>query len=189
MEMEFRVQKQVHREIAYFDVHWSPLYPVDRHAINASVPSVSGVWELYWLEQSRKPRLLKMGRAWYGGLRNEIRLEADPTQKQNENIAEHLMQGDCYYRYCICESAADLNELYWLLCSIRGMLGPSPPEKRYRDLRLQEDDTMTIFRKRTPKEKHKPIDFTGNRVPNMFDVLEEMRKLESEQQGGREKTR
>jgi hypothetical protein len=172
--------KQVHREIAYYDLDWSPLLPVDRQGINGSVPGLPGIWELYWLEKSRFPRLLKIGRAWYGGLRNEIRVEADAAELRNRDIAGYLTGGDCYYRYCICENAADLNEIYWVLCSLRGLEEPEAPRRRYRDIRLREPEKVTIKRRRKPSEAERPVDPLSHRVPNMFDVLEEMKRLEGE---------
>jgi hypothetical protein len=183
MRTPHSVSKQVHREIAYYDLDWSPLLPVDRQAINGSVPSLAGVWELYWLEKSRVPRLLKMGRAWYGGLRNEIRMEADASQLQNREIAEYLTSGDSYYRYCICEKAMDLNELYWVLCSLRGMVGPEAPPKRYRDIRIREPETVSIRRRRKPSDAERPVDPMGNRVPNMFDVMRELNDMRSRDGG------
>ncbi len=182
MRTPHSVSKRVHREIAYYDLDWSPLLPVERRSINGSVPSLAGIWELYWLEQSRKPRLIKMGRAWYGGLRNEIRFEADASERTNRNIEKYLISGDCYYRYIVCESADDLNELYWVLCSLRGMEGPTAPKRRYRDLRVREDDNMIIKRRRKPGHGERPVDPLGHRVPNMFDVLREMGEVESDRE-------
>ena len=113
------VDKRVRRDTAYFRITWSPLLPVSRWEINGAVPSLPGVWELYYLEHSRIPRFVKMGRAWYGGLRNEIRAESDPDLPQNAAIREVLETGDCYYRYTICEHADDLNDLYSVLVTHR----------------------------------------------------------------------
>ena len=173
------ISKQIHRNIAYYRVGWSPLYPSIKESINNTVPSLPGLWELYWLEKSFTPRILKMGRAWYGGLRSELRVEADGEEHRNRNIKEYLTSGDCYYRYVVCEIAADLEELYDLIASIRGVVGPRmPPPKRYDDVRVSEPDEMIIYRSH-PNEKAKARESFGKRVPNMFDVVAEMKRRQA----------
>lgn len=170
------VGKQVYRDIAYYRLDWTPLLPVDRHRINSTVPSLPGIWEIYWLENSRSPRLLKMGQAWYGGLRNELRLEADGEDIRNRDMKEKLLSGDAYYRYTVCEAARDLEEVFDTLLSIRGLqAGEGPASRRYRDVRISEDDEMIIHRIRTPSQPRRKEESFSNPVPNMFDVVKEMR--------------
>ncbi|MCG8478407.1 MAG: hypothetical protein MI724_04865 [Spirochaetales bacterium] len=181
MADEPRVVKIVRRDRAYFRIVWSPLLPVSRWEINAAVPSVSGIWELYHLVNARVPRIIKLGRAWYGGLRNEIRAESDPTLPQNSSIKSVLEEGDCYYRYTICETSGDLTDLYSVLVTHRRVTQPHVlPTGRYREVRIQEPDVMEIRRVRRPHEASTGSTHMGNRVPNMFDVVEELRRLEAE---------
>ena len=182
------VSKQIDRDIAYYRVIWSALFPSSRERIRNTVPSLPGLWELYWLEKSINPRMLKMGSAWYGGLRNELRVEADEGEYRNRGIREYLNSGDCYYRYTICEIGADLEELYEVIASIRRMPGPkTPPARRYADVRISEPDEMIIHRVRRSHEKPIPRESFGNHVPNMFDVLRELRRREKQsQEEGRE---
>ena len=181
MADEPRVVKIVRRDRAYFRIIWSPLLPVSRWEINAAVPSVSGIWELYHLVHSRVPRIIKLGRAWYGGLRNEIRAESDPTLPQNTSIRSVLEGGDCYYRYTICETAGDLTDLYSVLITHRRVTQSDVlPTGRYREVRIQEPDVMEIRRVRRPHEERAESTEMGKRVPNMFDVVEELRRLEAE---------
>ncbi len=185
MTDEPRVEKIVRRDRAYFRISWSPLLPVSRWEINAAVPSVSGIWELYHLKNARIPRIIKMGRAWYGGLRNEIRAESDPTLPQNTAIRSVLEEGDCYYRYTICETSGDLTDLYSVLVTHRRVTQPRVlPTGRYREVRIREPDVMEIRRLRRPNEARKGSTEMGRRVPNMFDVVEEMRRLEAEADDG-----
>lgn len=170
------VGKQVHRNIAYYRIDWTPLLPVDRHRINSTVPSLPGIWEIYWLQNSRSPRLLKMGQAWYGGLRNELRLEADGEDIRNRDMKEQLLSGDAYYRYTLCEIARDLEEVFDILLSIRGLASPEgPASTRYRDVRISEDDEMVIHRVRKPSQPRQSERSFSHPVPNMFDVVKEMR--------------
>jgi hypothetical protein len=172
------VVKIVRRDIAYFRITWSPLLPVSRWDINGAVPSMSGIWELYFLENSRVPRILKMGRAWYGGLRNEIRTESDPDLPQNAPHRELLATGDCYYRYTLCADPGDLTDTYALLRSRRALPPGAdvPLTGRYREVRFQEPEEMEIRRARRPGEESVPPPMLGTEVPNMFGVLEELKR-------------
>lgn len=176
-----QVSKLIHRERAFYTIEWAALEPVSRHSINAGVPSLPGVWEIYWLENARIPHLLKMGRAWYGGLRNVLRIEADGSALQNRDMQKELEGGDAYYRYTVCTIAPDLEEVYDVLTTIRGVPSPPAPAKRYREVRIQEPDEMIIHRNRTPKQKPKPPVPFGSRVPNMFDAMRVMEEMEDEQ--------
>jgi hypothetical protein len=175
------VVKRVRRDIAYFRINWSPLLPVSRWDINGAVPSVAGIWELYYLEDARRPRILKLGRAWYGGLRNEIRTESDPDLPQNAAHRELLTTGDCYYRFTICEVSADLTDVYSVLITHRKVpQSPVEPTRRYAEVRIKEPDEMEIYRARKPHEERVAPPMMGSRVPNMFDVMEEMKRIEAE---------
>ena len=178
------VDKRVRRDIAYFRITWSPLLPVSRWEINAAVPSMAGIWELYYLHNAREPRIMKMGRAWYGGLRNEIRTESDPALPQNASYRDYLATGDCYYRYTICEQAQDLRDLYSVLVTHRPVKqDPLPLSGRYHDVRFQEPEEMEIRRARRPHEDRSPPPMMGSRVPNMFDVAREWDRYDARHGG------
>ncbi|MFP4302713.1 MAG: hypothetical protein ACLFQZ_11855 [Spirochaetaceae bacterium] len=171
------VTKRVRGDRAFFRIEWSPLLPVSRWEINASVPSVAGIWELYYLENARIPRILKCGKAWYGGLRNEIRAESDPTLPQNVDLREILDSGDCYYRYTVCEQSKDLTDVFSVLVTHRNVKQPgTQPSGRYREVRIKEPDKMEIKRARLPHQEKRQSTHMGTKVPNMFDVMREMEK-------------
>lgn len=175
------VIKRVHRDRAYFSITWAPLQAVSRQRINAAVPSMPGIWELYQLENSRVPHLLKMGAAWLGGVRHKLRSESDPGLPANRNVRDTLESGDCYFRYSICENRDDLVDVYDVLLTIRGITDVEVTTSgRYRDVRIEEPEEMLIHRVRTPTEQQKPLESNRNEVPNMFDVLRELRALEAE---------
>jgi hypothetical protein len=140
---------------------------------------VAGIWELYYLENARIPRILKCGKAWYGGLRNEIRAESDPTLPQNVDLREILDSGDCYYRYTVCEQSKDLTDVYSVLVTHRKVKQPgTQPSGRYREVRIKEPEKMQIKRSRLPHQKKRHSTHMGSKVPNMFDVMREMEKQE-----------
>lgn len=175
------ITKRERRGRAYFSLQWSPLEPVSRYRINAAVPSLPGIWELYYLENSRVPRLMKMGAAWRGGVRHKLRFETDPEQPANRDIREALESGDCYYRYTVCDTRDDLVDVYSVLASLRGRDRPDiEPSGRYDEVRIHEPDEMTIRRVRAPGEDRQPLESYGRHVPNMFDVVRELRALEAE---------
>ena len=56
---------------------WSRLRKSDKYEIVKSVPSEAGIYELYYMDEKGKLCLFHVGKSWYGGLRNEIRLRTD----------------------------------------------------------------------------------------------------------------
>ncbi len=178
MVLRASVKKRERRDRAYFTVGWSPLYPVSRYEIIASVPSMPGIWEIYWLEKSRKPRILKLGAAWHGGLRHSIREQTDPTLPAGMPLRAYLESGDCYYRFTIVESRLDLADLYSVVLSRRPVQqAAAKPTGRYREVRFSEPDEVVVYRRRLPHEKADPPELFGNTVPNMFDVVRELIRL------------
>lgn len=174
------VVKQVRRDRAYFTISWSVMEGISRQRINASVPAMSGIWELYHLENSRVPRILKMGAAWLGGVRHTLRFEADPEEAANRPIRELLESGDCYYRYTLCENRDDLADVFVVLSSLRNVGARDVvPTGRYVDVRIREPEEMLIRRVRTPQEEQQPVSF-GHAVPNMFDFMHEIEAIAAE---------
>ena len=175
------ITKQVRRNRAYYTIDWSVLQTVARNRINAGVPALPGLWEIYWLQHSRIPRLLKIGTAWRGGLRSTLRTEADPERPANREIGEYLASGDCYFHFTVCEDRDDLVDVYWVLASLRNApVRVDGDSGRYRDVRIKEPEELRINRVRTPEQKPVPTEPFGDRVPNMFDVMRAIAEIESE---------
>lgn len=180
--MKASVRKRERDGKAFFSITWSALYPVSRFDIIGSVPSMAGIWELYWLEASRSPRILKVGRAWHGGLRHSLREQTDPTLPMGAPLRSYLESGDCYYRYTIIESHADLNDIYSVVLTHRRVeQTPVPTSGRYTEVRIREADEMVIHRRRLPNEEAPPPELYGNEVPNLFDVARELARYDQEQ--------
>jgi hypothetical protein len=142
---------------------------------------MSGIWEVYWLKRSRMPHILKVGRAWIGGVRNALREQTDPSLPMGADIRSYLETNDCYYRYTICESRDDLDDVYSVLVSRRNVTQPAAaPSGRYEDVRIREADEMTIRRRRAPNEAAEPEQVWDSEVPNMFSVWRELERYKRE---------
>lgn len=76
-------------ENVYYYVKWSPLSKAERWDINAKVPAVAGIFEIYWMDDEKKLRMYNIGQTHYGGLRSELRRLTDPdlcTDPQVKNF-------------------------------------------------------------------------------------------------------
>jgi hypothetical protein len=108
-----RITKEVDQGNAYYTLFWSPLAKADRHEIISKVPSVAGLFELYYQDEKRSLNLFFVSKAWYGGLRNWLRQATDPTLEIDKKRKEILEKYDCYYRYAIVDSYGDLSDLMY----------------------------------------------------------------------------
>ena len=82
--MEPKVTKNVEADNVYYTVFWSRLKKADRYEIITKVPSVAGLFELYYQDKHKKLNLFHLSKAWYGGLRNRIRKATDPDLEEDE---------------------------------------------------------------------------------------------------------
>ncbi|MDR2403812.1 MAG: hypothetical protein LBD78_07245, partial [Spirochaetaceae bacterium] len=76
--MEYGISFRAQGKVVHYFVTWSPLILADRWTINSKVPSVGGVYEIYWMDDHRHLRMLSVGDTHYGGLRTELRRLTDP---------------------------------------------------------------------------------------------------------------
>jgi len=109
--MEPGVRKQVEDEKAYYTIHWSQLRKTDRHEIIRVVPSVSGIYELYYRDAGKALRLFHVARAWYGGLRVSIREGTDPELVKNGQHRGFLAEYETWYRFAPVRSYNDMSDL------------------------------------------------------------------------------
>ena len=105
------VSKLVDGEAAYYTIRWSELRKPDRHEILSVVPSVPGIYELYYRDASGSLRLFHVARAWYGGLRNSIRETTDPELVRNGKHRGLLAEYEIWYRFAPAGSHGDLSDL------------------------------------------------------------------------------
>ncbi len=114
---EPRITKAVDGTTAYFTVYWSRLRQAEKYDIIQKVPSVSGIFELYYEDEQKKLNLLYVAKAYYGGLMNELRKRTDPELEDNEKRRKILSDRDCYYRYSPSDSYKDMTDVLYFFSS------------------------------------------------------------------------
>ena len=85
----------------------------ERWDINAKVPSVAGIYEIYWMDDHKHLRLFEVGQTHYGGLRSEIRRLTDPELVTNEKTRAILEDNEIWYRYVPSNSSSDMSDIVW----------------------------------------------------------------------------
>ncbi len=105
------VQKQVRDRNVYFTVNWSRLKKSSKYEIVKSVPSEAGIFELYYMDLKKKLCLFHIGKSWYGGLRNEIRVRTDQELEQDAARRKLLDRYDCWYRWSLVSSSDDMADI------------------------------------------------------------------------------
>ena len=98
---------------AHYFVNWSPLSVADRWDINAKVPAVAGVYEIYWMDDHQHLRMLSVGQTHYGGLRSELRRLTDPELTGSQKIKKILEDEEIWYRYAPTDSSAVMADVVW----------------------------------------------------------------------------
>lgn len=111
------IKKEVDGTTVYFTVFWSAIRKAEKYDIIRTVPSVSGLFELYYQDAKKKLVLLYVAKAYYGGLQNELRKRTDPELEDNLVRRKILEEHDCYYRYVPSDSYADLSDVLFFFSS------------------------------------------------------------------------
>lgn len=107
------ISKLIKKDIAYFTLRWSPLAQADRHKIREKVPALSGIYELYYKNDTGRFVLYHFGKAWYGGLRHKIREHIDEDWPDNKRYLDILRNHDVYYRYSQTDSFKDMQDIFF----------------------------------------------------------------------------
>jgi hypothetical protein len=125
----------------YYLVNWSPLTRADRWTINAKVPSVGGVYEIYWMDERRHLRLLSVGDTRYGGLRTELRRLTDPELSTEGRTRQILEDNEIWFRYAPTDSSPAMSDVVWFF---RATYFPDNPgvshSGRYHKIFLRESE-------------------------------------------------
>ena len=100
-------------ESVYYHIQWSPLAVAERWTINASVPAVAGVYEIYWMDEHDHLRMLAVGDTHYGGLRSEIRRLTDSELALDPKIREILENEEIWFRYTPSNSVNNMLDVVW----------------------------------------------------------------------------
>ena len=134
---EKRIEKIVRGASVFYTVNWSPVRKADKYDIQKAVPSRAGLFELYYKDEKGAFKLFHFGKAWLGGLRSMIRETTDPLlMKDRPDFQKLLSTKTCYYRYCLCDSLPDLEDVLHFFS--REEKKPAEPSGRYGEIRLRE---------------------------------------------------
>ena len=97
----------------YYFVQWSPLSKADKYDIITKVPAVAGVFEIYWMDESKHLRLFFIGKTDYGGLRSELRRITDPELCNDIKTKKILEEKEVWYRYSMTDSSNIMADVLW----------------------------------------------------------------------------
>ena len=98
----------------YYFVKWSPIAKAEKYDIIAKVPALAGIFEIYWMDESKRLRLFYLDKINYGGLRSELRQVTDPELcGNNEKRKKILEEKEIYYRYSFTDSARIMDDVIW----------------------------------------------------------------------------
>jgi hypothetical protein len=113
--MDYGITAKEKGEDVHYFVNWSPLAIADRWEINAAVPSVAGIYEIYWMDDHKHLRLFAVGRTHYGGLRSELRRLTDPELTPGAKAKKILEDEEIWHRYAPSNSAKVMADVVWYL--------------------------------------------------------------------------
>ena len=111
--MDFGISVQEKGDCGYFNIKWSPLAIAERWTINAKVPAIAGVYEIYWMDDHNHLRMLAVGNTHYGGLRSEIRRLTDSELALDPKIRETLENEEIWFRYAPSNSVESMSDVVW----------------------------------------------------------------------------
>jgi hypothetical protein len=137
--MEYGITAKENKGDIYYVVNWSPLALADRWEINAKVPGVAGVFEIYWMDDHKHLRLFSVGQTHYGGLRSELRRLTDPQLCENANTKKILEEKEVWYRYAPSNSADSMTDVIWFFMTTYFPENPGVEHSgRYKKIFLNE---------------------------------------------------
>jgi hypothetical protein len=138
--------KKIRNDSAYYTVSWSTLEKAERHRISQTVPAVSGIYEIYYVDERERFHLFEVSQAWYGGLRGQIREKTDPELESDLRKREILNEKDCYYRFTKVNSVDDiLDILFFLFETYFPKINRMQSSGRYEQIYLNEISRDKFF--------------------------------------------
>ena len=142
------VIKKVEENSVYFIIKWSRLTKAEKYEIIRCVPSVPGIYELYFEDKKKKLNLFFLARAYYGGLRYMIRKRTDPELEDDPERRKILNTYTCYYRYTVLQSYNDMSDILFFFKQTYSLQNKSMQSSgRYENIFLEEksdDKIITI---------------------------------------------
>ena len=144
--LEYITKKKVKDEEVFYTVKWSPLTKVDKFEIIKKVPSVAGIYELFYENEKKNIIPFFMAWVWYGGLRISLRETTDPILVEDPKRKEVLENKTCLYRYSILSSVEDMQDIFHYLALQRVPPSRVPEHSgRYLEIYVEELTTDKIF--------------------------------------------
>lgn len=113
--MKAVIEKKTRKKNVYFTISWSDFLPMEKHLINNKVPSIAGIFEVYYLDTNKTLRFIGRDRAYYGGLRNTLRQISDPALPSVVAMEAVPTDRPLYFRYSHVESQDDMDDLLYFL--------------------------------------------------------------------------
>lgn len=142
------LEKKVEGGKVYYTIYWSALRKAEKFDIVRHVPSMAGIFELYYMDENRRIRRMCISRAWYGGLRSTLRHDTDPELVMEESYRKILNRYQCYYRFTLTDSMDDMLDVLQFFSKTYIPDRPEPSDSgRYREIFLEEvspDKVVTI---------------------------------------------
>jgi hypothetical protein len=111
--MDLGIIAEEKEDNVFYNVQWSPLSLAERWTINAKVPSVAGVYEIYWKDEQNHLRMMTVGKTHYGGLRSELRRLTDPELATDPKVRQTLENEEIWFRYVPSNSADIMADVVW----------------------------------------------------------------------------
>jgi len=144
--MDLGITAQEKEENVYYDVKWSPMSLAERWTINAKVPSVAGVYEIYWMDDHNHLRMLSVGKTHYGGLRTELRRLTDPELVTDPKARQILENEEIWFRYVPSNSIDNMTDVVWFFRSTYFPENPGVEHSgRYKKIFLKESTTDKLI--------------------------------------------
>lgn len=98
----------------YYYINWSPLSKADKYEIHKKVPSVGGIFEIYWMDEKNRLRMFIIDKTIFGGLRSQIRELTDPELCFNNKKRKKILEEkEIWYRYTCVDSIKVMDDLIW----------------------------------------------------------------------------
>jgi len=140
------IKVQTKNENAYYFIEWSPLRLAERWDISTRVPSIAGIYEIYWMDDHNHLRLLSIGCTYYGGLRSELRRLTDPELTQDLAAKKILEDKEIWYRYAPTNSKNVMADVVWFFRSIYFPENPGVESSGlYKNVHIKESEPNKLI--------------------------------------------
>jgi hypothetical protein len=137
--MDLGIIAQAKEDNVYYNIQWSQLSLAERWTINYRVPSVAGVYEIYWMDEQNHLRMMTVGKTHYGGLRSELRRLTDPELVTDSKARQTLENEEIWFRYVPSNSVDDMTDVVWFFRSTYFPENPGVDHSgRYKKIFLKE---------------------------------------------------